>query len=83
MKRKGMQEELRMKNYELRWGKSPPRSKVLAQCAAVFSATPSSGDTPQRPDKSGQVVLSILGREVPLKKTRRLYICFTHPANPE
>ena len=41
MKRKGMQEELRMKNYELRWGKSPPRSKVLAQCAAVFFATPS------------------------------------------
>ena len=41
MKRKGMQEELRMKNYELRWGKSPPRSKVLAQSAAVFSATPS------------------------------------------
>ena len=30
-----------MKNYELRWGKSPPRSKVLAQSAAVFSATPS------------------------------------------
>lgn len=30
-----------MKNYELRWGKTPPRSKVLAQSTAVFSATPS------------------------------------------
>ena len=54
MKRKGMQGgerimnyELRMKNYELRWGKSPPRSKVLAQSAAVFSATPPSAELKQ------------------------------------
>ena len=52
-----------MKNYELRWGKSPPRSKVLAQSAAVFSATPSAEL------KLVVLGLSILGRESPLKKT--------------
>ena len=71
-----MNYELRMKNEELRWGKSPPRSKVLAHCAAVFSATPSAEL------KLVVLGLSMLGREIPLKKNSSVVYSFYTPRKP-